>query len=56
MIGNLSYSIDDDQIKKFFEECGEITAIRWLTDRDTGKFYGSGMLSLSLVVVVVLMR
>lgn len=40
--GNLSFDIDDDQIKAFFGECGEISSVRWLTDRDTQQFKGCG--------------
>ena len=42
--GNLSYDIDDDKIKEFFKDCGEVTFIRWLTDKETGNFYGSGFI------------
>jgi len=42
---NLSWSIDDDTIKKFFEDCGEITDIFWLTDKESGKFRGSGFVT-----------
>lgn len=36
--GNLSYEIDDDTMVKFFEGCGEIVGLRWLTNKDTGEF------------------
>jgi len=44
-VGNLSYDIDDDGAKAFFKDCGEISEIRWNTDKETGKFYGSGFIS-----------
>jgi len=44
-LGNLSYSIDDDTIREVFKDVGEITEISWITDKDTGKFYGSGFLT-----------
>ena len=31
--GNLSYEIDDDGMRDFAKDCGDIKAIRWLTDR-----------------------
>jgi RNA recognition motif-containing protein len=37
-IGNLSYEIDDDTLVKFFEGCGTMTGLRWLTRKDTGEF------------------
>lgn len=45
--GNLSFDIDDDQIKAFFGECGEISSVRWLTDRDTQQFKGCGFIEFS---------
>jgi len=41
-VGNCSYDIDDDGVKKFFGSCGDVKAIRWVTDRDTGNFKGCG--------------
>jgi nucleolin len=47
-LGNLSYDIDDDQAKEYFKDCGgEITDIYWLTDKETGKFFGSGFITFS---------
>jgi nucleolin len=42
--GNLSFNIDDDQMRTFAEDCGEIKALRWLTDRDSGDFKGCGFI------------
>lgn len=42
--GNLSFTIDDDQMREFAEDCGEIKGIRWLTDRDSGDFKGCGFI------------
>eukprot|EP00607_Mallomonas_marina_P009975 CAMPEP_0182420870 /NCGR_PEP_ID=MMETSP1167-20130531/5951_1 /TAXON_ID=2988 /ORGANISM="Mallomonas Sp, Strain CCMP3275" /LENGTH=357 /DNA_ID=CAMNT_0024597383 /DNA_START=37 /DNA_END=1110 /DNA_ORIENTATION=+ len=42
--GNLSYEIDDDSMVAFFETCGEIVGLRWLTQRDTGAFRGCGFI------------
>jgi nucleolin len=41
-LGNLSFDIDDDAVKAFAKDCGNITSIRWLTHRDTGDFKGCG--------------
>lgn len=41
-IGNLSYELDDDTLRQFFQECGEIMKIRWLTHKDSGDFRGCG--------------
>lgn len=40
-IGNLSFKIDENGLKKAFADCGEITSVQWVTDKDTGKFYGT---------------
>jgi len=41
-IGNLSDEIDDDKIREFFKDAGEISQIRWLKDRETGEFKCAG--------------
>ncbi|KAJ1619003.1 hypothetical protein T492DRAFT_1088881 [Pavlovales sp. CCMP2436] len=46
-VGNLSYSIDDDSIKVALKDCGTITNIRWITDRDSGEFKGAGFIQFS---------
>jgi nucleolin len=38
--GQLSYTIDEESVREFFKDCGEISAIRWLNDRETGEFKG----------------
>lgn len=42
--GNLAYEIDDDKMGEFAKGagCGDVKAIRWLTDRDSGDFKGCG--------------
>lgn len=40
--GNLPWSVDEDMIKAVFKDCGEITGVRWGTDRETGDFKGYG--------------
>lgn len=40
--GNLSFDIDDDAMHEFAKDCGTISKIRWLTDRDSGDFKGCG--------------
>lgn len=41
-LGNLSYKVEDDDVRGFFEECGTLEQIRWLTKRETGEFRGQG--------------
>ena len=40
--GNLSWDVDDDKMKDFFKDCGEVASIRWLTDKETQQFKGCG--------------
>jgi nucleolin len=44
-LGNLSFKIDDDAIRAFFKDVGELTDIHWVTDKQTGKFYGTGFVA-----------
>lgn len=48
-IGNLSFDIDDDGIKAFFKDCGEIVDVFWLKDRDTDRFKGCGFVTFDSV-------
>ena len=41
-MGNLSFRIDEDELCKFFRNCGKVENIHWVTDKTTGQFYGSG--------------
>ena len=41
-MGNLAYNIEDENIYNFFKECGDICGLRWLSNKDTGEFRGSG--------------
>jgi len=46
-VGNVSFQITDEAITDLFKDCGEIIAIRWLSDRETGEFKGSGFVEFS---------
>ena len=41
-IGSLAYATTDDSLKAFFEEFGEVTSARVVTDRETGRSRGFG--------------
>ena len=41
-VGNLSFHIDEDTIRDTFKDCGEITAVRFAEDKETGQFKGFG--------------
>jgi len=41
-IGNLSWTVTEDEVRATFAPCGEISGIRFATDRETGDFRGFG--------------
>jgi nucleolin len=41
-IGNLSFNVEEEEVRACFAECGEIASCRFATDRETGEFKGFG--------------
>jgi len=41
-LGNLSFDVQDSNINELFADCGEVKEIRWINDKETGKFKGCG--------------
>ena len=39
-VGNLSWGVTEDKVRELFEQHGPVASIRWITDRDTGRFRG----------------
>lgn len=39
-VGNLSWNVDEDWLRSEFEEFGEVTGCRIVTDRETGRSRG----------------
>ncbi len=46
-VGNLSYDATEDDLKKVFEEFGEIEAVKIITDRYSGRSKGFGFVTMS---------
>lgn len=46
-IGNLDYGIKEDQLKSLFEEFGEVTSVKIITDKFTGRSKGFGFVEMS---------
>ena len=46
-VGNLSYSSTEDAIRPLFEAHGEVTSVRLVTDRDTGRPRGFGFVEMA---------
>lgn len=45
-VGNLSWGVDDDSLRTFFEGFGEVTEARVITDRETGRSRGFGFVEM----------
>ena len=45
-IGNLPYSTDEDAIQDLFQEFGEVTSVKLITDRETGRKKGFGFVEM----------
>lgn len=43
-LGNLPFSVDEDSLSNFIP--GEVTHIKWITDKETGRFYGSAFIEM----------
>ena len=46
-IGSLSYDLTENGLKELFEEFGEVTSCKIITDRDTGRSKGFGFVEMS---------
>lgn len=45
-IGSLAYATTDDTLKAFFEQIGEVSSARVITDRDSGRSKGFGFVEM----------
>ena len=45
-VGNLPFSATEDEVRKAFEEYGEVQSIALITDRDTGRPRGFGFVEM----------
>ena len=45
-VGNLHYEINEDELKGFFEEYGEVTSARVITDKYSGRSKGFGFVDM----------
>ncbi len=46
-VGNLNYSITEDDIREIFEEYGELSSVKLITDKFTGKSKGFGFVEMA---------
>ncbi|MBD0280522.1 MAG: RNA-binding protein [Bacteroidota bacterium] len=45
-ISNLSFNVEDEDLKEFFTEYGEVTSAKVITDKFTGKSRGFGFVEM----------
>ncbi|VFQ42946.1 RNA recognition motif domain-containing protein [Desulfoluna butyratoxydans] len=45
-VGNIAYSMSDDELRTVFENFGEVDSARIITDRDTGRSKGFGFVEM----------
>jgi RNA recognition motif-containing protein len=45
-VGSLAYATNDDGLKAFFEQIGEVASARVITDRDSGRSKGFGFVEM----------
>ncbi|KAL3934094.1 MAG: hypothetical protein SGARI_003538, partial [Bacillariaceae sp.] len=43
-LGNLPFAVDESSLAAFLP--GEVTHVKWITDKETGKFYGSAFIEM----------
>ncbi len=45
-VGNLSYDSHDEELKALFEQYGQVSSVRVVTDRETGRSKGFGFIEM----------
>lgn len=46
-VGNLHYSVDEEDLKGIFEEYGEVSSVKVIMDKFTGKSKGFGFVDMT---------
>jgi RNA recognition motif-containing protein len=46
-VSNLSFNVQDEDLKEFFTEYGEVSSAKVITDRETGRSRGFGFVEMS---------
>jgi len=45
-VGNLSYSAKEDEIAELFSQFGDVSSVKFINDRETGRFRGFGFVEM----------
>lgn len=46
-VGSLPYKVDEQELKQVFEQFGEVTSAKLITDKETGRSKGFGFVEMS---------
>jgi len=46
-VGNLHFNVNEDELKKAFEEYGEVTSVKIITDKYSGRSKGFGFVEMT---------
>ncbi len=46
-VGNLPFSVEEQELKDLFSSYGSVTSVQLITDRDTGRSKGFGFVEIS---------
>jgi RNA recognition motif-containing protein len=45
-VGNIAFSTTEDEIRNLFSPFGEVTSVKFISDRETGNFRGFGFVEM----------
>jgi RNA recognition motif-containing protein len=45
-VGNIAFSTSEDEIRNLFAPFGEVTSVKFISDRETGRFRGFGFVEM----------
>jgi RNA recognition motif-containing protein len=46
-VGNLSFEVTEEDLRQAFESFGQLSSVKVITDRDTGRSKGFGFIEMS---------
>ncbi len=45
-VGNIAFSTSEDDIRNLFSQYGEVNSVKFISDRETGRFRGFGFVEM----------
>ena len=45
-VGNIAFSTSEDDIRNLFSQFGEVNSVKFISDRETGRFRGFGIVEM----------